>query len=154
MLLPSSLYQDEKWHKKELNWLAQAYLYVFYSSLEYRSPYYKRGVQQGDLDKTKVHKTQRDSKSDVRKPNSKRVLKSILPIRPVLHTGQTSLTCLRASLIHRTCSIPLPNYRDIYRTCLVNNMTIEIWAPPDKSGLHQTCSGSKSNLPIQRVSFR
>jgi hypothetical protein len=40
-------------------------------------------MQHDDLDKTKVLKTQRDSMSDVRKPNSKSVLKSIIPVRPV-----------------------------------------------------------------------
>jgi hypothetical protein len=40
-------------------------------------------MQLGDLDKTKVLKTQRDSMSDVRKPNSKSVLKSVIPIRLV-----------------------------------------------------------------------
>jgi hypothetical protein len=47
-------------------------------------------MQYGDLDKTKVLKTQRDSKSDEGEPNSKSVLKSILPVRPILYTGQTS----------------------------------------------------------------
>jgi hypothetical protein len=51
-------------------------------------------MQHGDLDKTKVLKTQRDSISDVRKLNSKSVLKSVIP---VLNTGQTSLTYPRAS---------------------------------------------------------
>jgi hypothetical protein len=41
------------------------------------------------LIKIKVLKTQRDSMSDVRKPNSKSVLKSVIPVRPVLNTGQT-----------------------------------------------------------------
>jgi len=54
-------------------------------------------MQHGDLDKTKVLKIQRDSMSDVRKPNSKSVLKSVLPVRPVLHTGQTGWTYPRAS---------------------------------------------------------
>jgi hypothetical protein len=40
-------------------------------------------MQHGDLDKTKVLKTQRDSMSDVRKSNSKSVLKSVLPVRPI-----------------------------------------------------------------------
>jgi hypothetical protein len=40
-------------------------------------------MQHGDLDKTKVLKTHRDSKSDVRKPNSKSVLNSVLPVRSV-----------------------------------------------------------------------
>jgi hypothetical protein len=44
-------------------------------------------MQHGDLDKTKVLKTQRDSKSDVMKLNSKSVIKSVLPVRPVLDTG-------------------------------------------------------------------
>jgi hypothetical protein len=40
-------------------------------------------MQHGDLDKTKVLKTQRDSMSDVRKPNSK--------CAEIYHTGQTSI---------------------------------------------------------------
>jgi hypothetical protein len=39
-------------------------------------------MQHGDLDKTKVLKTQRDSKSELRKPNSKNVFKSVQPIKP------------------------------------------------------------------------
>jgi hypothetical protein len=46
-------------------------------------------MQHGDLDKTKVLKTQRDSMIDVRKPNSESVLKSVIL---VLNTGQTSWT--------------------------------------------------------------
>jgi hypothetical protein len=38
-------------------------------------------MQHGDLDKTKVLKTKRDSMSDIRKLNSKSVMKSIIPIR-------------------------------------------------------------------------
>jgi hypothetical protein len=41
-------------------------------------------MQPGDLDKTKALKTQRDSMSDVRKPNSESMLKSV-------HTGQTGI---------------------------------------------------------------
>jgi hypothetical protein len=37
-------------------------------------------MQHGDLDKTKVLKIQRDSMSDVRKPNFKSVLKSVIPV--------------------------------------------------------------------------
>jgi hypothetical protein len=48
-------------------------------------------MQHGDVDKTKVLKTQRDSMSDVRKPNFMSVLKSIIPVRLVLNTGQTGL---------------------------------------------------------------
>jgi hypothetical protein len=40
-------------------------------------------MQHGDLDKTKVFKTQRDSMTDVWKPNSKSVLKSVIPVKPV-----------------------------------------------------------------------
>jgi hypothetical protein len=40
-------------------------------------------MQHGDLDKTKVLKTQRDSMSDVSKQNSKSVLKFVIPVRPV-----------------------------------------------------------------------
>jgi hypothetical protein len=47
----------------------------------------RRGMQHGDLDKTNILKTQRDYKSDEQKPNFTSVLKSILPVRLVLHTG-------------------------------------------------------------------
>jgi hypothetical protein len=40
-------------------------------------------MQHGDLDKTKVLKTKIVSMSDVRKLNSKSVLKSVTPVRPV-----------------------------------------------------------------------
>jgi hypothetical protein len=90
-------------------------------------------MQHGDLDKTKVLETQKDSKSDVRKTNSKSVLKSVLPVKLILHTGQTSWTYPRASLVHQTCLVPLLDSRDIYRTCPVldqtspmNNMTVGI----------------------------
>jgi hypothetical protein len=57
-------------------------------------------MQHDDLDKTKVLKTQRDSMSDVRKLNSKSVLKSVILVRPVLNTSQTGWTYPRASLVH------------------------------------------------------
>jgi hypothetical protein len=44
-------------------------------------------MQHGDLDKIKTLKTQKDFMSDVRKPNFKSVLKSAIPIIPVLNTG-------------------------------------------------------------------
>jgi hypothetical protein len=53
-------------------------------------------MQHGDLDKTKVLKTKIVFMSDVRKPNSKSVLKSVTPIRPILNTGQTDWTYQRA----------------------------------------------------------
>jgi hypothetical protein len=40
-------------------------------------------MQHGDLDKTKVLKTKIVSMSDVRKPNSKSVLKFVTPVRQV-----------------------------------------------------------------------
>jgi hypothetical protein len=53
-------------------------------------------------------------------------------------TGQTGYPCPRASPVHRTCPVPLPDSKDIYWTCPVldhtspvNNMTIRIWAPPN-----------------------
>jgi hypothetical protein len=76
-------------------------------------------MQHGDLNKTKVLETQRDSMSDVRKPNSKSVLKSIIPVIPVLHTGQTSLTYPRASPVHQTCLVPLLASRAVCWTCPV-----------------------------------
>jgi hypothetical protein len=76
-------------------------------------------MQHGDLDKTKVLKTQRDSMSDVRKPNSKSVLKSVIPVRPVLHTSQTGLTHPRASLVHQTYPVPLLASRAVCLICLV-----------------------------------
>jgi hypothetical protein len=155
MLIPSNLNKDEKQHKEESSWQAQVYSYVFYFSLEYSSPYYKEGCNVVILTKPKCSKTLRDSKSDVRKPNSKNVLKSTLPVQPILHIGQTSWTYLRVSLVHRTCLVPLPDSRDVYRTCpildktsLVNNMTVGIWASPDKSNHHQTCSSPNLNLSI------
>jgi hypothetical protein len=76
-------------------------------------------MQHGDLDKTKVLKTQRDSMSDVRKPNFKSVLKSVIPVRPVLHIGQTGLTYPRASSVYRTYPVPLPASGAVCRTCPV-----------------------------------
>jgi hypothetical protein len=70
-------------------------------------------MQHGNLDKIKVLKTQRDFKSDGSKPNSRSVMKSVRPVRPVLHTGQTSCTCSRTSLVHWTCLVLLPNSRDV-----------------------------------------
>jgi hypothetical protein len=76
-------------------------------------------MQHGDFDKTKVLKPQRDSMSDVRKPNSKSVLKSVIQVRLVLNTGQTGWTYPRASLVHQTCPVPLPASRAICRTSMV-----------------------------------
>jgi hypothetical protein len=76
-------------------------------------------MQHGDLDKTKVLKTQRDSMSDVRKQNSNSVLKSVIPVRAVWNTGQTGWTYPRASSVHQTCPVPLPASRVVYRTCTV-----------------------------------
>jgi hypothetical protein len=53
-------------------------------------------MQHGDLGKTKVLKTEIVSMSDVRKPNSKSVLKSVTPVRPVLNTDQIGWTYPRA----------------------------------------------------------
>jgi hypothetical protein len=102
-------------------------------------------MKYGDLDKIKVLKTQRESKNDVRKPNSKNVLnvsyRYCTPVRPV-------------------CPIPVQVW-SLYRICPVldqkspvNNMTVGIWALPDKSGPHRTCPGPKPNLLIQRVSIK
>jgi hypothetical protein len=70
-------------------------------------------MQHGDLDKNKVLETQRDSMSDVRKPNSKSVLKSVILVRPVLHIGQTGLTYSRVS------PVPLLASKAVYQTCPV-----------------------------------
>jgi hypothetical protein len=56
MLMPLSLDKDEKWLKEELSWQAQAYSYVFYLSLEYRSLYYKEGCNMVILTKLKCPK--------------------------------------------------------------------------------------------------
>jgi hypothetical protein len=76
-------------------------------------------MQHGDLNKTKVLKTQRDFMSDIRKQNSKSVLKSVIPVRLVLNTDQTSWTYPRASPVHRTCPVPLLASRAVCRTCPV-----------------------------------
>jgi hypothetical protein len=68
-------------------------------------------MQHGDFDKTKVLKTQRDSVSDVRKPNSKSVLKSIIPIRSVLNNGQTGLTYPRAKSSPPDLSDPFTGFQ-------------------------------------------
>jgi hypothetical protein len=78
------------------------------------------------LTKTKVLKTQRDFKSDERKPNSNSVLKSLLPVRPVLDTGHTSWAYSRASLVHQTCSVPSPDSREVFQTCLVLDQTCPV----------------------------
>jgi hypothetical protein len=53
-------------------------------------------MHHGHFDKTKVFKTLRDFMSNIRKPNSNSVLKSVIPVRPVLKIVQTSLTYPRA----------------------------------------------------------
>jgi hypothetical protein len=90
-------------------------------------------MQHGDLDKTKVFKIQRDSKSDERKPKFQSMLKSLLPVRPVLHTSHTSWTYSRVGLVNRTCLVPSLDSREVFQicpvcdqTCLVNNMTVVI----------------------------
>jgi hypothetical protein len=65
-------------------------------------------MQHGDFEKTKVLKTQRDSKSDVRKPNSKSVLNSVQSDRPVLHTNQIGWTYPKAT------PVPLPDSTSIF----------------------------------------
>jgi hypothetical protein len=62
---------------------------MFYFSIEYRSSYYKEGCNMVIWTKTKVLKTKIVSMSDVRKPNSKSVLKSVTPVISILNTGWT-----------------------------------------------------------------
>jgi hypothetical protein len=68
-------------------------------------------MQYGDLDKTKVLKTQRDFMSDVRKPNFKSVLKSVIPVRLILNTGHINWTYPRASPVHQTFHISLTDFQ-------------------------------------------
>jgi hypothetical protein len=82
MLIPLSLDKDENGTKKNQVDKHKFILICFISLLSIGHRTIKR-MQHGDLDKTKVLKTQRDSMSDVRKPNSKSVLKSVIPVRPV-----------------------------------------------------------------------
>jgi hypothetical protein len=77
-------------------------------------------MQHDDLDKTKVLKTQKDFKSDVRKPKFQ-VCVEFCP------TGQTGWTCPRAS------PVPLTGSRDVFwicpildQICLMNHMTVGI----------------------------
>jgi hypothetical protein len=56
MLIPSNFDKDEKLHKEESSRQAQAYFYVFYFSLEYRSSYYKEGCNMMILTKPKCSK--------------------------------------------------------------------------------------------------
>jgi hypothetical protein len=83
-------------------------------------------MQYDDLDKTKVLKTQRDSKSELRKLKFQECAK----ISPI---GQTGIPCPRASLVLWTYPPLLPDFRAVYQTCLVfyqtspvNNMTVRI----------------------------
>jgi hypothetical protein len=85
MLIPSNLDKDENRLKNQVAKLKLILMCVI-SLLSIRSHTIKR-MQHGDLDKIKVLKI--DSKSNVKKPNSKSVLKSVLPVRSVLHTSQT-----------------------------------------------------------------
>jgi hypothetical protein len=90
------------------------------------SPYYKELCNMIILTKTKVLKPREIPKIDERKSSSKSILKSILPVRPVLHISQTGLTCPRARPDHQTCPVPLPDSRGVFQTCLMNNMTVGI----------------------------
>jgi hypothetical protein len=65
-------------------------------------------MQHGDLDKTKVLKTKIVSISDVRKPNSKSVLKSVTPVKPIFNTGPTGWTYPRA------CLAPLVGFQRLW----------------------------------------
>jgi hypothetical protein len=56
ILMPSSLDKVEKRIKEESSWQAQAYSYVFYLSLEYRSSYYNEGCNMVILTKPKCSK--------------------------------------------------------------------------------------------------
>jgi hypothetical protein len=55
-LIPSSLNRDVKRLKEELSWHGQTYSYVFYLSLECRSPYYKEGCNMVILTKPNFSK--------------------------------------------------------------------------------------------------
>jgi hypothetical protein len=66
----------------------------------------------------------------VKKTKFQSVLKSLLPVRPALHTGWTYS---RTSPVHQTYLVPSPNYREVFWTCPVldqthpvNNMTVGI----------------------------
>jgi hypothetical protein len=56
MLMPSSLDKDEKRLKEESSWQAQAYSFVLYLSLEYRSSCHKEGCNMVILTKPKCSK--------------------------------------------------------------------------------------------------
>jgi hypothetical protein len=118
-------------------------------------------MQHEVLEKTKVLKTQRDSKSELRKPKFYDCAEIVSPVIPVLHTGQTSAPCPRASLILQTCLVFLLGSKDIYWTFSVldqirpvNNMTVGIWTPTGLVRWSSNKSGSKTKWPNQRFSFR
>jgi hypothetical protein len=56
MLMPSCLDKDEKRLKEESSWQAQAYSFMLYLSLEYRSSCYKEGCNMVILTKPKCSK--------------------------------------------------------------------------------------------------
>jgi hypothetical protein len=57
MLTPSTIYKDEKWHKKNQVVKLKYILMCFYFSLEYRSSYYKEGCNMVILTKPKCSKS-------------------------------------------------------------------------------------------------
>jgi hypothetical protein len=87
LLTPSSVDKDEKQLKEESNCQAQVYSHVFYLSLEYSSSFYKEGCNMVILTKPKCSKPREIPRVMKGNQNFKSVMKSILPVRPVLHTS-------------------------------------------------------------------
>jgi hypothetical protein len=105
-------------------------------------------MQHGDLDKTEVPKTQRDSMSDERKPKFQCGINSFLPVRPVLHTGQTGWTYYRISPVHQTYLIPYLGSIEVSLICPAPS--------PDMSGLSTLTrvKSQESDMPGSRAGFQ
>jgi hypothetical protein len=72
------------------------------------------------------------------------VLKSLLPIRPVSHTGWTYF---RISLIHHTCLVPYPGFREVSRTYLALSPDMfDLSALTQVKSLELDMSGSKADF--------
>jgi hypothetical protein len=85
--------------------------------------------------------------SDVRKPNFKSVLKSVIPVRLVLNTDQTDWTYPRASPVHRKrdfmSDVRKPNFKSVLKSVIPVRLVLNIgqigWTYPRESLVHWTC---------------
>jgi hypothetical protein len=111
-------------------------------------------MQHGDLDKTKVLKTQRDSKSDERKPNSKSVLKSILPVKPVGPVPEQVRSTGLVRSLYRILEMFFGHARSWTRYVRWTIWLLEFELHRTCPAILQTCPGPNPNLSSKRVFIR